>query len=214
VRKRSVSRRRWSLKAWTSAHVYLGLSLLVVGTLHTGFQFGWNIHTLAYALMVVVIVSGIYGVLAYARIPRLMSNNRASTSQQEMLDEITAIDRQIRSAAATLDETYVRLVEGAITGTVIVRNLRTRFSGVDRSCATAGAIVAMRRLAGSASGGTPAAVTEVVKLLERKGALLRRARAHVRLRALLEVWLIFHVPFSLALLAALTAHVVSVFFYW
>src|SRR5690606_26188222 len=37
LRKRAMPRGRWSLKAWTSAHVYIGLSLIVIGTLHTGF---------------------------------------------------------------------------------------------------------------------------------------------------------------------------------
>ena len=35
VRKRKITPGEWSLKAWTSAHVYLGLALIVVGTLHT-----------------------------------------------------------------------------------------------------------------------------------------------------------------------------------
>jgi hypothetical protein len=56
VRKRRINPGVWSLKAWTSAHVYLGLALIVIGTLHTGFQIGWNVHTLAYVLMLLVIV--------------------------------------------------------------------------------------------------------------------------------------------------------------
>ena len=31
-RKRKMTSSHWSLKAWTSAHVYLGLSLIVIGT--------------------------------------------------------------------------------------------------------------------------------------------------------------------------------------
>ena len=47
------------VQAFLSAHVYLGLSLIVVATLHTGFHFGWDVHTLTYGLMLLVIVSGL-----------------------------------------------------------------------------------------------------------------------------------------------------------
>src|SRR5215204_3869377 len=60
VRKRQITPGRWSLKSWTSAHVYLGLALIVIASLHTAFDFGWNVHTLAYALMMIVIASGVF----------------------------------------------------------------------------------------------------------------------------------------------------------
>ena len=78
IRKRSYKSRLGTVQGWVSAHVYLGLALIVIVTLHTGFQFGWNIHTVAYVLMMIVIGSGLVGISAYLRLPTQMSENRAS----------------------------------------------------------------------------------------------------------------------------------------
>ena len=53
----------------------------------------------------------------------------------------------------------------------------------------------------------------LLALLGRKRLLVDRARRHLRFKALLQIWLWAHVPLSFALLAALVAHVVAVFFY-
>jgi hypothetical protein len=99
IRKRDIRPGRWSLKSWTSAHVYLGLSLIIIGSLHTGFDFGWNVHTLAYVLMMVVIVSGIFGIAAYSSLPQALSANRGETTQIQMLDNLRMLDRQLNEAA-------------------------------------------------------------------------------------------------------------------
>ena len=82
-----------------------------------------------------------------------------------------------------------------------------RLSGRLRSCRTAAAIEGMGRADSEAE-------QKVIALLGKRRAQLEQIRQHLRLRALLEVWLFIHVPLTIALLGALTAHIVSVFYYW
>jgi hypothetical protein len=51
-------------------------------------------------------------------------------------------------------------------------------------------------------------------MMLRKERLVGRARTDIRYKAIMDIWLFFHVPLSVALLAALVAHIVAVFFYW
>ncbi len=76
IRKRRYGMGKLTLQEWLSAHVYLGLGLIVIASLHAGFQFGWNVHTLAYVFMVIVILSGVYGLFLYLRLPSEMARNR------------------------------------------------------------------------------------------------------------------------------------------
>lgn len=214
VRKRAMTRGRWSLKSWTSAHVYLGLSLIVIATLHTGFQLGWNVHTLAYALMMLVILSGVYGVAVYATLPDELSDNRAEMTRPQMIDAVVKLDQQLQAAAQPLSVEDTALVRLSMSEDAFRGGVWRRLSGNHSNCRNAKALRAMRRRAAEAIGEEGAAIARVVDLLERKGAALGRIRRHLRIKALLEVWLYVHVPLTFATVAALIAHVVSVFFYW
>jgi hypothetical protein len=55
---------------------------------------------------------------------------------------------------------------------------------------------------------------KVDSLMSRKQAMLERLRRHLRIKSWLQAWLYIHVPTTFALIAALSAHIVSVFFYW
>jgi hypothetical protein len=208
VRKRKMTAGRWSLKAWTSAHVYLGLALIVIGTLHTGFQFGWNVHTLAYGLMLFVIVSGIYGVTVYASLPSALSNNRGEMTRGDMVEALAALDRQLESAAQPLDRKDADKVISALGSDVFAAGFTTRLTGAYPLCSTASALRALTK------GEQSEAREKVRSLLERRKVQLGQIRRQMRLKALLEVWLFIHIPTTIALIAALTAHIVSVFYYW
>ncbi len=212
IRKRAMTPGKWSLKAWTSAHVYLGLSLIVVATLHTGFQLGWNVHTLAYGLMLLVIASGVFGIVVYANLPQALSNNREQMTQRQMIEAVQALDRQLQDAAQPLGRGQADLVIAALAEDPFGGGISRRLSGRYPGCATARAIEGLG-LADARGAGDPAS-DKVVKLLIRRQTQLARIRRHLRIRALLEIWLYVHVPATFALIAALFAHILSVFFYW
>ena len=205
IRKRRINPGAWSLKAWTSAHVYLGLSLVIVGTLHTGFQIGWNVHTLAYVLMLLVIATGIYGVIVYATLPASLSANRKEMTRTQMLEALTAIDRQLESAAQPLARAEADLVIAALEQDTFHGGAWGRLMGSYPLCATRRALRGMQH-------GT--AEERVIALLNRRADQLAQIRRQLRIRALLEVWLFIHIPLTIALIAALAAHVISVFYYW
>jgi hypothetical protein len=206
VRKRRINPGAWSLKAWTSAHVYLGLALIVVGTLHTGFQIGWNVHTLAYVLMLLVIATGIYGVIVYAALPASLSANRKEMTRAQMLDALTAIDRQLENAAQPLARAEADLVIAALGQDVFYGSALARLMGSYPGCRT------VRALRGMGTGSQ--AEARVTALLEKRREQLDQIRRALRIRALLEIWLFAHIPLTIALIAALIAHVISVFYYW
>jgi hypothetical protein len=215
VRKRAMTDNAWSLKAWVSAHVYLGLSLIVIATLHSGLQFGWNIHTLAYALMMLVILSGVFGITVYALIPQKLSDNRAETTQKQMLEKIAALDGRLLDVARPLDRDQAEIVVRAVRKTRIGGNFWQRLTNSHGGCPTAHALRVLTAARARMSDGPQAkALDQVLSLLEEKNTTLAKARRYIRLRSLLEVWLFIHIPTTLALIAALTAHILSVFFFW
>jgi hypothetical protein len=214
VRKRRYASTLGTVQGWLSAHVYLGTALVVVVTLHTGFELGWNVHTLAYVLMLAVVVSGIYGVVAYMRIPGAMTENLGEDTLAGLVLRVGDIDREMRSKALSLPDPLLRLVDASIAGTRLGGGFLRLVTGRDPECPTARAVARWPAASGDLMGEASRLEKEVYGLMLRKNQVLERARRDLRHQALLDLWLYFHVPLAFMLLAALAAHVVSVFIYW
>jgi hypothetical protein len=218
LRKRRYRSSLGTLHGWTSSHVYLGGAALVVATLHSGFEFGWNIHTLAYALMVLVIATGVYGVYAYLHYPALVTANLAGDTVEATLFKIADLDRRCRRLALDLPDEANALVLGATRASTreakLAGSLRMRLRGERVRCPTREATRKLIAIGAGFSAKQAAVNGQLVSAMTRKGALIDRLRRHLRYGALLELWLYAHVPLAFALLAALIAHVVSVFYFW
>jgi hypothetical protein len=239
VRKRSYSTTLGSTRGWLSAHIYLGTALILVALLHCGFQFGWNVHTLALVLMLVVIFSGFFGVYAYLRYPALMTRNRENATRDAMLEEIAEIDQNALALAdgiaPEIHAVVLRSIENTRLGGGVWTQLRAR-DGSDIAIAKIRDAIAQRNtqaggaptplkagqtiiamvdfLAGRADDKQTEALRRLIDMLSRKRSLATRVARDIQYQAIMEIWLYVHVPLSLALLAALVAHIISVFFYW
>lgn len=204
-----------TLQGWLSAHVYLGSSLIVLASLHTGFQFGWDVHTLSYALMLLVIASGFYGMFAYLNYPRLITQNMGVGALDETLLKIAELDELARVRALGLPDEVNALVLKARQGTRLGGNFFQQLSGSQRDCPTDLCVQQLQLLSKNLTlGEQPKLMRDLYSLLLQKQKHVLRARDEIKLKARMQFWLYLHTPLSIALLAALLAHIVAIIFYW
>jgi hypothetical protein len=214
VRKRQFGSTVGTLQEWLSAHVYLGTTLIVIATLHAAFKVGWNVHTLAYVLMLAVIGSGFFGVYAYLRYPRIMTDNLGDDTLELLLIKIADLDKQARRLSLSLPDSINKLVLAAAQGTTIGGTWWRQLHGKMPDCPTDAAVAGVQNIGRKLVGEQAKTNHQLYTLLLKKQELVARARRDVQLKAWLDIWLYVHVPLSIALLAALAIHIVSVFFYW
>ncbi len=85
-------------------------------------------------------------------------------------------------------------------------------SGRYPDCPTAAAISGFDATEATAPAELEDARRRVRVLLDQKAALLEQVRRDMSYKAMMDIWLYVHVPFTFALLATLFAHIISVFF--
>jgi hypothetical protein len=234
IRKRRYASGLGSVAGWTSAHVYFGLALIGIATLHCAGRFGWNVHTLAYALTCAVVLTGIIGLYGYLSFPRQLSANREGGPRSQLFAELHALDQQGRDVARRCNAAINTAVKSCIERTVLGGGVIDQFFGRDRSRmlleesepSAAGmrlmpntdqqAVIeyVSNRVARAEKRVETPNLEALVLILCRRQAVLRRIRRDIRLHAWLKAWLYFHIPLTIALIAALIAHILTTFLYW
>lgn len=241
VRKRRYRSSLGTLKGWTSAHVYLGFALVLVATLHSGFSLGLNVHTLAYVLVLLVVASGVYGIVVYTRLPQEIARLRAGTTREAWLEELLDLNDDALRLAEPLGPEVHRKIVASVEKSRIGGSLRRQLYGPkklrrkedsqDLLLQRIDVLSRERRssdpmqqstvmfMAGQLGDADKSerelqALQKLLELIGRRNALVSKINRDIALHARLQVWLLMHVPLTFALLAAMIAHIVAVFFYW
>lgn len=213
IRKRRY-RSSGSTQSWLSAHIYLGTALTFLVTLHSGFQFGFNIHTLSYALLLIVVISGFFGNYTYMIYPRQMTENMGEDSLDGLLLRIAEADKLARQIALLMPDEINNIVAHACRETYIGIGLIEQLRGFQPNCPSAIAVQKLTVMNDNLTTEQRKLYRELYSIMVRRQSLVKRARQDLMYRSRLGFWLYFHLPFSIALLVAMTAHIIAVFFYW
>jgi hypothetical protein len=232
IRKRSYRSTLGTVQGWTSAHIWLGLAVLPITLLHAAFQIGWNVHTLAFALLLIVVLSGVYGMFAYLALPRRLAITYDGRDRDAWLTELNQVDARLRELAHEADPRTRSVVNSAIDRTTLGGSALAQLFGLDRSVlldpgeaqgvarpvSNRGQESLVNYLAArvpqAERRGEAALLQELLGLAGRRRRILATLREGVRLQARIQIWLYLHVPLTAGLLAALSVHILVVFFYW
>jgi hypothetical protein len=210
MRKRySYNSRVGTLKGWLAAHIWLGISLSYIVLLHSGFQVGLNVHTLAYVLMVLTIISGIWGAIAYVKLPHELKARREGITPKINLEQIDGLSQDMSELARGKGDSFSKLLNRldfafnpSASGSMFARALPEP----DKKDLT-------KFLEGVAKNEYDDAL-KLISMAHRRRELCNKLINETRTNAWLKVWLYVHLPISFACVAALIIHIFSVFFYW
>ena len=209
IRKRSYYSSQTTMVGCLSAHVWLGLSLVLLVPLHAGFSVGPNVHTLAYVVMLIVVGSGIWGAMAYIHLPGALQSHRGGGSLPSLLEQLQLASREIEATMQQKSDLFIQFV----------RRIDVPFRpSIAASFFGPSPTILSRSILGELVAKLPEServdALAVIGTINRKCDIAARIRSETRTFTCLRLWLYIHVPFTILLLIVLAIHIFSVFYLW
>ena len=209
MRKRSHYAKHTTLKGCLAVHIWLGLMMLFLVPLHAGFSFGWNVHTLAYVIMVAVILSGIVGVVIYVRFPPKVLSHRGGGTTKTLLEQLNSLSREIDFLAKDRSDQFLRLLD--LVDFIYAPSVR---KAVVAHGVAAPDPKEIAKLISGLPKGESSEAHQLVALAAKKRGLVEKIEREVQLSVYFRSWLYLHLPLSFALLTAVAIHIFAVFYHW
>ena len=214
IRRRSYASSIGTLQGWVSAHVYLGMLTLLLIPLHAGFRFGWDVHTLAFVLLTVVVLSGVLGLFLYCTIPGRLTKYEAGQQADTIDPEIARLLSDMRALMKDKSDALVQIYKAEIA-----TSQSRDFKGWSLLLKGQGGDLLAARSADLAKKVSTIPPSDqstfqvLSQLLLKKTQLEVNLLHQMQLRNVLQAWLYVHVPVSIAMVFAVGVHLIAVFSY-
>jgi hypothetical protein len=215
-------------QTWMRGHLWLGLLSLPLILFHGGFRFGGPLTSVLMVLLIVVVLSGVFGAALQHYMPRVMTTRIPMETIFEQIDRVRAqllseADQMVEATCGPLNSQDAspasRLSTGVATATIattdtlplgtfysrdlrpFLQQARGQNPALSNRVKATGIFEGLRTL-------LPSALHDIVKNLEDICEEERQLRRQIRYHHWLHGWLLLHVPLSLALLLLGCAHAI------
>lgn len=211
-----------TMASWLSAHVWYGIAAALLVWFHGGGRCGSTMGLLLNGLSYFVIGSGLLGAFFWAvgptwltRAERELSIEKASALREHFDRKCLAAKEALESAPARRQQAEAAVAEREAAAKAAAaaaegkkdKQLTKAKKDADKELKKAKGEVA-------AIDKQVAALPEELAVLEGQRARVQKESARLeRYRTLLRGWRLFHVPCSVALLALVAVHVLSIWYY-
>lgn len=217
IRKRAYRSRLGRMETWLQSHVYLGLFSIVVVVLHTGFRFQDRLALAAFAVLVLVVLTGLAGAILYTTIPRLLTEVESDLGPAAASERLNQIAASMARLSAGKSAAFQRIGRSLLAESKPGRlaGWRIVLAGKRRRAAAGGTAEGpgWQALLGRVERTEQEDLRRLLVLSRQHKELHMRLIYQQRYRNLLDAWLWFHLPLSLALLVLVVAHAAAALYY-
>jgi hypothetical protein len=169
ARKRVPTWRIGRAQAWMRGHLWLGFLALPMILFHSGFHFGGTLTRVLMWLLIITVLSGVFGAALQHYVPRTMTSE---VPLETIYDEIAHVRSLLREEA----DRAVESICGSLGLTNASREEGQRAGGFSALRTMAASAVPLRTSAAVSAGASAAvaAAPEIILLSEEESAPLRR----------------------------------------
>ena len=212
ARKQIYRRRAGPLRYWMLAHIYLGLIAGILLLLHGGRDSGGLLTSLLMVSFDLVIVSGLFGIICYIIVPRIMTSIEGDPL---LIEDLRNRREELRETLAEIDLSNPELRD------LLKRKIRKRFLSfrylvrqyVRREDLTKMLAEAREEFKDDAEAMSDPQARRLLMDVVEATVTLRRVDALIYLHQLLKLWLAPHVVSTSIMLALMAVHIVQVIFF-